>query len=158
VIRRLWRAKLKIVAGIVALLLTGFTTIQFVPYGHDHNNPSARIEPVWDSPQTRELVVRACYDCHSNETERPWYSNIAPISWIVLDHVEVGRHRLNFSEWDLHQRKADRAVRTINRGSMPPGYFTLLHGDAEFSDVEREELVTGLRATLKANGYPDERR
>jgi len=49
-------------------------------------------------------------------------------------------------------------VRTINRGSMPPGYFTLLHGDAELSDVETEELVTGLRATLKANWHPDERR
>lgn len=151
-----WRWKLKIVGAGVGIVAAGFLVIQAVPFGRDHNNPSVRLEPVWDSTRTRELVVRACFDCHSNETEWPWYSNIAPVSWIVTDHVDVGRRKLNFSEWDLQQRKADRAVRTILRGSMPPIYFTLLHGDARLSEAETEELVAGLRATLFANGYPDE--
>ena len=57
--------------------------IQFVPYGRDHTNPPVIAEPAWDSPQTRALFFRACADCHSNETKWPWYSTIAPASWLI---------------------------------------------------------------------------
>ena len=72
------RRRLGLAAGtaVIALLLL----IQLVPYGRNHANPPVRQEPAWDSPQTRELAVRACYDCHSNQTAWPWYTNVAPIS------------------------------------------------------------------------------
>ena len=67
---------------VVAVLAGLFLAIQFVPYGRDHSNPPVIGEPTWNSPETRALAVRACFDCHSNETVWPWYSNIAPVSWL----------------------------------------------------------------------------
>jgi hypothetical protein len=82
----------------ISVLMALVFLIQFVPYGRDHSNPAVRAEPAWDSPRTRELTVRACYDCHSNETTWPWYTNIAPISWLVQSDVERGRAELNYSD------------------------------------------------------------
>src|SRR5687768_3027163 len=65
--------------------------VQLVPYGRDHTNPPVRQEPAWDRPQTRALVARACFDCHSNETTWPWYSHIAPVSWLIQRDVVEGR-------------------------------------------------------------------
>ena len=83
-----------------------FIAIQFVPYGRAHTNPPVVQEAKWDSPQTRELAARACFNCHSNQTEWPWYSNIAPISWLLYRDVINGREQLNFSEWNRVQREA----------------------------------------------------
>ena len=73
--------------------------IQFVLYGRGRDNPPVLAEVQWDSPRTRELAVKACYACHSNETKWPWYSNIAPGSWLIQKDVDEGRDELNFSEW-----------------------------------------------------------
>jgi len=81
--------------AFVALVIV----IQLVPFGRNHTNPPVVQEPNWDSPRTRELAVRACFDCHSNETVWPWFSNIAPISWLVYRDVFEGREHLNYSEW-----------------------------------------------------------
>jgi hypothetical protein len=72
---------------LIAVLLL----IQLVPYGHDHANPSGGQPIAWDSPRTEQLMTDACMDCHSNLTHWPWYSNIAPISWLVQKDVEDGR-------------------------------------------------------------------
>ncbi len=92
------------VGGLVLIGAIGFIAIQFVPV--DKSNPPVASEPNWDSPQTKALVERACYDCHSNQTKWPWYSNIAPISWLVAHHVEEGRAALNFSEWSLNKARS----------------------------------------------------
>ncbi|HSR74031.1 MAG TPA: heme-binding domain-containing protein, partial [Sulfurovum sp.] len=78
--------------GVIILVITA---IQFIPYGKDHVNPQVIAEPEWDSKQTRDLFVRACADCHSNETKWPWYSNIAPLSWLIQYDVEEGREHFN---------------------------------------------------------------
>ncbi len=66
------------------LFMSGFfILLQIIPYGHNHTNPPIVEEPAWDSPQTRAVVKKACFDCHSNETVWPWYSNIAPLSWLI---------------------------------------------------------------------------
>ena len=91
----------KLVLIGVAVLAAAFLLIQLVPYGHAHDNPPVAAEPNWDSPQTRELAQRACFDCHSNETTWPWYSNVAPVSWLVQHDVDEGREYLNFSRWGL---------------------------------------------------------
>ena len=68
----------KVILIVLIVAVGGFLLIQFVPFGRDHTNPPVVQEPKWDSPATRELAKRACFDCHSNETVWPWYSNIAP--------------------------------------------------------------------------------
>ena len=70
-----------------------------VPYGRDQVNPPVGAEPTWDSPETRALAKQACFDCHSNETEWPAYSRVAPVSWLIQHDVSEGRAALNFSEW-----------------------------------------------------------
>jgi len=62
--------------------------IQLIPYGKDHSNPPVNGEPVWSSPRTRELMVNACFGCHSNSVEYPAYASVAPISWTVQSHVD----------------------------------------------------------------------
>jgi len=128
-------------------LVVLFIAIQFVPYGRDHSNPPVIAEPVWDSPRTRELAVRACFDCHSNETNWAWYSNVAPVSWLVQDHVDEGRDELNFSEWHLGQ-EGDEAAETVRDGSMPTRDYLWIHPDARLSDKELEALNAGFIATL----------
>src|SRR6056297_3230811 len=88
----------QMIIGLAAVAAV-FLVIQLIPYGRSHTNPPIVLEPDWDSPRTRELAERACFDCHSNETEWPWYSNIAPVSWLVQHDVDEGRHELNFSDW-----------------------------------------------------------
>jgi len=87
-------------------ILLAVAPIQVIPYGHTHTNPPATGEPPWNSPQTRELIRRACFDCHSNGTVWPWYSNIAPVSWLVRRDVNGGRSHLNFTEWERAQKHA----------------------------------------------------
>lgn len=130
--------------GLVALM-------QLVPYGRAHSNPPVVAEPAWDSPRTRELAKRACFDCHSNETTWPWYANVAPFSWVLERDVEVGRSVLNFSEWTRPYHLASEAEPTVLRRDMPPRNYRLLHGDAHLSHDEKVELAQGLRATFGAS-------
>lgn len=135
-----------VVLGVTAL----FLLIQLVPYGRAHTNPPVLAEPAWDSPQTRALAVRACYDCHSNETTWPWYANVAPISWRVQQDVNEGRRKVNFSEWNRTQSKATKAAATVADGEMPPWDYLLNHPLARLSSAERAELIRGLTATFGA--------
>lgn len=136
--------------GIVIVVL--FAAIQLVPYGWVHTNPPVRAEPAWDSPQTRQLAVRACYNCHSNETVWPLYSYIAPISWLIRRNVEEGRAKLNFSEWDRPQEDGEEAAETVQEGSMPPRDYLWLHPEARLTAAERQALVQGLLKTLGSGG------
>jgi hypothetical protein len=146
----------KIAIGSVVLIFVGvlavFGVIQLIPYGHDHTNPPVLQEPQWDSQQTRQLVQRACFDCHSNETVWPWYSNIAPVSWLVQQDVDEGRSRLNFSEWGRRRSEADDMVELIQEGEMPPGKYLLMHPSASLSAADQGALVKGLQATFGAVG------
>lgn len=117
-------------------------------YGRAHTNPPVREEPAWDNVQTRQLVERACFDCHSNETEWPWYSHVAPVSWLVQYDVDEGRAALNFSEFDRPQDEAHEAAEEVEEGEMPLPIFLITHPDARLSDAERAQLIQGLRATL----------
>jgi mono/diheme cytochrome c family protein len=133
---------------IVLIVVGAFLLIQLVPYGRDHTNPPGRQEPNWDSARTRQLAVDACFACHSNETEWPWYSNVAPISWRLQNHVDEGRSVLNFSEWGRNWPAAGEAAETVQEGEMPPWDFKLAHSEARLSDSEKTELARGLQATL----------
>lgn len=139
----------KIVLGVFLGLIIGGILIQFIPYGHDHTNLPVVAEPPWNSQQTRDLVVRACYDCHSNQTTWPWYSNIAPVSWLVQRDVQQGRARLNFSQWGTTRRGTDEAAEQIQRGSMPPSYYLIMHPTANLTPAEKQALIQGLQTALE---------
>ena len=125
-----------------------FSCMQLVPYGRTHTNPDYRVEPRWDSPRTRELAVRACFGCHSNETQWPWYSNVAPMSWVVQNDVETARDIVNFSEWHRPHPLAPYSGHSIATGSMPPSKYRMAHPEATLTDAERLELIDGLEKTL----------
>jgi mono/diheme cytochrome c family protein len=146
----------RIIGSLIMLAAAGFLLIQLVPYGRSHNNPPVLQEPAWDQPQTRLLAKRACFDCHSNETFWPWYSNLAPMSWLVQRDVDEGRSRLNFSEWGLGEQEVDDAGETIREGEMPPLYYVLLHPQAKLSTQERDALISGLAGSLGASGVDNE--
>jgi hypothetical protein len=141
----------RLLLGLVGLLVVGMLAIQLVPYGRDHTNPPVTREPTWDSATTRSLAVTACFDCHSNETAWPWYTNVAPVSWLVQHDVDEGREALNFSEWDRPQ-EADEAAEAVAEREMPPDIYVLLHPDARLSDADRDLLIHGLTSTFGGGG------
>ncbi|MBP1729242.1 MAG: hypothetical protein H6Q56_1615 [Deltaproteobacteria bacterium] len=136
------------------VLLAGaavFLLIQLLPYGRNHINPSVRLEPLWDSPVTRALAKRACFNCHSNETAWPWYASIAPGSWLVYHDVTAGRKTLNFSHWQAGKRAGEDAAAVahqINTGAMPPFRYVLVHSEAKLSAAEKKQLLDGLQSTF----------
>ena len=138
----------KIKTITISVLLLG-VAIQVVPYGREHTNPPVVQEPQWDTPKTRALFMRACADCHSNETKWPWYSNIAPVSWLVQHDVDEGREHFNVSNW-LHQKKnkGDEAAEEVREGDMPPLVYLPAHPEARLSETEKKELITGLVNTF----------
>ena len=138
--RRFWAR-----AGLVLVL--AFVAIQFVPYGRDHVNPPVGAEPSWDSPETRALARQACFDCHSNETEWPAYSTVAPVSWLIQHDVSEGRAVLNFSEWQRPQDEAKEAAEEVLEGEMPLRTSSCT-AHARLSAADRERLARGLERTL----------
>jgi len=136
---------LRIAIAAVAL----FAVVQAVPYGRNHSNPPVRSEPRWDTPRTRELAVGACFDCHSNLTKWAWYSNIAPISWLLTSDVNGGRDSLNFSDWAASRPDVNEVVDSVRSGSMPPWFYKPLHSGARLSAAERDALAAGLANTIR---------
>jgi hypothetical protein len=139
----------KIILIVVIIALGGFLLLQLVPFGRNHTNPPIVQEPKWDSPATRELAVRACFDCHSNETVWPWYSNIAPVSWLVAQDTYEGRDNLNFSDWQPGDMDLDEIRAVLERGKMPPSKYTMIHAGARLTDAERQQLLQGLEKSLQ---------
>lgn len=134
------------ILAIVVLLVL----IQLVPYGRAHTNPPVVQEPAWDSPATRALAKRACFDCHSNETAWPWYTNVAPVSWMIQRHVDEGRQRLNFSDWgNSRERELDEIAEVILEGEMPLPNYLPMHPEARLTPAEKQALIDGLNASLR---------
>jgi mono/diheme cytochrome c family protein len=135
---------LLVIAGVIIL----FLLIQLVPYGRDHTNPPVVAEPAWDSPQTRALAQRACFDCHSNETVWPWYSNVAPVSWLVQRDTIEGRQKLNFSTWGTGEQETEEMYETVAEGEMPPPVYLITHPEARLTAAEKQALLSGIKATF----------
>jgi hypothetical protein len=112
--------------GALALLLV----IQLVPYGRDHANPPVTQEARLDVA-TQAIVTESCADCHSNLTRWPWYTSVAPASWIAQSDVDGGRRILNFSRWDTPQPAVERLVQAVSSGAMPPLKYRILPNHAK---------------------------
>jgi mono/diheme cytochrome c family protein len=136
---------------LIYLVITGvviFVLIQLVPFGRNHTNPPIVQEPQWDNPTTRQLAKEHCFQCHSNETEWPWYSNIAPASWLIYNDVAEGRHKFNFSDWGNNPGELDELTEVIQSGEMPPIQYWVAHPDSRLTDAQKQTFITGLQATL----------
>jgi mono/diheme cytochrome c family protein len=134
----------------IGLILTG-AVLQLVPFGHEHSNPAVIQEPEWDSPRTRDLARRACFNCHSNETAWPWYSSLAPVSWLTQRDVNQGRAHLNFSEWNDPMNQPDDVAGEVQAGNMPPWFYLPMHPEARLTQEERTALARGLQKSLNAS-------
>jgi cytochrome c553 len=138
----------RILKWLVVLLVVAFIGIQFVR--------PARTNPAVDqtqamhtrlqvTPQVAAILDRSCQDCHSNSTRWPWYSNVAPASWFLVDHVNEGRQNMNFSEWGtLDKRRADKRLEEIceqvSDRLMPLDSYTWIHRSAKLSDEDIKTL------------------
>lgn len=116
------------------------------------NPPS---ESIIDAPpEALSVLKRSCFDCHSHETQWPWYSNIAPISWLLVDHVNDGRRHLNFSRMGSYdavkkEKKLEEILEEVNEGNMPMPSYLLLHGDARLSDSDKEILRRWIHSLIQ---------
>jgi hypothetical protein len=138
-------------AGILLLI---FLAIQLIPYGRDHTNPPITASPRWNSPQTQTTFARSCADCHSNETVWPWYSSVAPVSWLIQREVDEGRAAFNVSVPNMGE-EAGEAAETVSEGEMPPRPYLLLHPSATLSGDEQRAFLIGLIATFGNEGGED---
>jgi len=132
--------------GLIGFALLAL--LQLVPYGRNHTNPPVTAEPSWNSQQTRYLFYRACKDCHSHETEWPWYASVAPVSWLVYRDVNEGRSKFNVSRWGQGKQEADEAAGLVREGEMPPWFYLPTHAKARLIETEKQELIRGLVATF----------
>lgn len=133
----------RVLVGLVLALVAA----QLVPI--DRTNPPVRANV--DAPRDVEVILRrACYDCHSNETRWPWYSRVAPMSWMVVHHVEEGRDQLNFSDWpvvDFEGRNLElhEIEDAIAKDKMPLKSYRLVHSEARLSERDRSQLLAWAR-------------
>lgn len=130
----------------VSVLIAGslFAALQFVRPARSNPpvNEAQSVEAhLRVSPEVEKILARSCMDCHSNKTEWPLYSYVAPASWLVIDHVNEGRREMNFSEWGRYGR--DHAAhllhdicRTAKQGEMPMSSYTLIHRGAKLSRAD----------------------
>jgi hypothetical protein len=130
------------------VVLAVVVLIQFVPYGRDHDNPPVGEEPEWSDSATRTRFLATCGDCHSNQTRWPWYSHVAPASWLIQRDVEKARAEFNVSEWGRPNQEGDEAAEELREGEMPLWFYVILHPDAKLDDAEKTRFLSGLIATF----------
>lgn len=125
---------------ILVLLIVLVAAIQLVPI--DRRNPPVTAE-VAGAQEFLVILKRSCFDCHSNETTWPWYSRIAPVSWMLAYDVYEGREHLNFSHWGDYpgekQVKLRKEIREeVDEGEMPPFQYNLVHQGARLGNQDKE--------------------
>jgi heme-binding protein len=145
---------MRVANGAAILLALAFVVVQLIPA--PRTNPPGGADPEAPAVIVR-LLRRACYDCHSNQTRWPWYSHLAPGSWLISRHVAEARRRLNFSEWQAYSSDPDTAshklgeiAEQVSNGKMAPWYYRAMHPAARLSHAERQELIRWARASSAA--------
>lgn len=139
----------RIIFWTIFLLLA----IQILPVPKT-NPPVDNTKALHASEDVMTIFKKSCYDCHSYETKWPGYSNIAPFSWVIVDHVEDGRKALNFSEWseiptDMKYKRLKRAIKTVNNGMMPLPSYLRFHDEALMSDADKKKVVDWCEGELE---------
>lgn len=131
----------------IALLCIGFVVLQINAARRDYVNPPVVSQPMWPSAYAEGLARRACFDCHSNETQWPWYAYTWPMGATVEYDVRKGRELLNFSEWTddcCPTALVEQMAIVVNNGQMPLPHYLALHPEAQLTYVERGVLTNAL--------------
>lgn len=142
--------KKKIVIGCMVLLVL----IQFIRI--DKTNPEVVMENDFivqtNPPEHIQAILKtSCYDCHSNESTYPWYTNVAPISWWVKQHINEAREELNFSEWGTFtekrkKHKLEEVYEEVEESEMPLKSYLIAHSEAKLTTEQKNELVAWFKA------------
>ena len=152
----------KIFIGLALL----FVVIQF--FRIDKTNPP--VDPALDIVNVvkapvvvSEMLKTSCYDCHSNESIYPWYTNIAPVSWWIKKHINEGRDELNFSEWGNYSarrkdHKLDEIIELVEEEEMPLKSYLIAHGDANISTEQRAKIIEWAETVREDLGYVPEKK
>jgi len=146
--------EVKIIGFVLLIVLVG---IQFMPTTRNQSDtvPKTDFMMVNTVPKTIQNKLQvSCYDCHSNNTEYPWYNKIQPVAWILEDHVVHGKEELNFNEWaNYSARRKNSKLKSIlsqiEDNEMPLYSYTLIHGDAKLSEKEKIEIIKYLTLVKK---------
>lgn len=139
----------KIVAIVASIALIA---IQFFPkkYNQSETIPASDFIATYNPPKDVEAILRAsCYDCHSNNTEYPWYNKIQPVNWYLADHVDEAKSELNFNEFgDYSQKRKDHkleeAIKEVKNDKMPLEEYVWLHQEAGLSGLDKKTLMDWL--------------
>ena len=141
---------MKAVKKILIAFAMVFIAIQFIPTGIPENKPDDK-KSIGNSNlvtgPVMDLLRKSCFDCHSNQVQFPWYSMLAPSSWLLAGHINDGKSQLNFSEWeDYSNRKKIGLLQGIKdevgSGNMPLKSYLLIHRDAKLNSEEISVLLT----------------
>jgi hypothetical protein len=136
----------KLIKIFVIVIILAFIGIQFIRPNRTNpiSDKSRDVSYYINIPENvKQTLERSCYDCHSNLTRWPWYTNISPASWLVAKDVEDARSQMNFSEWGTYNiidqiSYLDHINKQVKKGSMPLGKYLLLHSDAKLTDADRD--------------------
>ncbi len=151
---------MKIVKIIALILLVGFVGIQFVPTDLNQSDTVPKTDFLLVN-NTQEnisaLLQESCYNCHSNNTEYPWYNKVQPVAWFLEDHINEGKEELNFNEWDAYSNRRKNSklksiISQVKDDEMPLASYTLIHKDAKLSNSEKTLIIDymrNLKETLK---------
>lgn len=149
---------MKIVRFIALVLVVAFVGIQFVPTELNQSDvvPDTDFLMVNEMPENvRNLLLVSCYDCHSNNTEYPWYNKVQPMAWLLADHITDGKEELNFSTWEEYSSRRKNSklksiISQIEDDEMPLTSYTFVHRDAVLSKAEKI-LIMDYMKNLKDN-------
>lgn len=112
--------------------------------------------------EVSDILKTSCFDCHSNNTVYPWYSNIQPVGWWMQWHVNDGKKHLNFSEFASYtpkkaHHKFEEITEMVKEGEMPLFSYTIIHGNAKLSDVQKQQLVQWADGLRMQMNMPEEK-
>lgn len=134
---------------VLVILLVAFILIQFFPIDKNNPAPTPQMDflTIKKTPETTAALIRnSCYDCHSNETKYPWYTNVQPFAWFLKSHIDDGRKELNFSTFATYEpkrqaHKLSEAAEQVQKGDMPLDSYVLIHSEAKLSAPQQQELM-----------------
>ncbi len=140
---------MKIIKTIVIILLVVFVGLQFLPTERNQTNAGFATDflVVNNTPENIGVLLQtSCYDCHSNNSEYPWYNKIQPVAWFLEDHIKEGKKELNFNEWEAYsdRRKSSKLksiISQIEDDEMPLSSYMLVHRDAILSPLEKTLVI-----------------
>ncbi len=137
----------RMILAVVGIAIIIFVVLQLVPVEGRTNPEPHGVVVQWDSAQTEALMRRACYDCHTNDTNWPWYAYVAPVSWLVAQDVREGRAAMNLST-GRGEIEGEELIEQIERGAMPLPNYLIMHPEANLNAQERAQLIAGIQASL----------